>query len=254
MTEDFITNAEKEIVALLRSARPQLMKFFGNVEFKEKEDKTVVTHLDEQLEEELSTLFYKLDSGIGVEGEELGQRGSRQTYWLVDPIDGTEQFIRGIDSPRTQMCLIDNGKVVWSLLYFFTRDELFLARSGKGATCNGQKIQMIYRPLNRCWIEVGMNTFDKGFIDRLVQLRQTVSSLSIAKDPSLIMTGKIDGLVGFHGDLGGGPWDYAPRSLFYQEAGAKIANFGSDSYDFSNLSYVVAHPKNFDALMNIMVK
>ncbi len=252
MDKDFLDQAEKEIVALLRSTRPELMEAFGSVHFTEKEDKTVVTHLDKQLEEQLSELFRKLDPGIGIEGEELGKSGSRETYWLIDPIDGTEQFIRGISSPRTQLCLIDNGKVVWSLMDYFARDELFLARPGKGATSNGRKIQMAYRPLNRAWIEIGVNLFDDEFLPRLLELRKHIAGFSMARDPSLIFSGKIDGLIGFNGDVGGGPWDYAPRSLFYEEAGGKITNFDSQSYDFTNKNYLVAHPKNFDILMDLV--
>lgn len=252
MSDDFINLAEKEIVALLRSARAELMESFGNVEFTKKSDQTVVTHLDNQLEEQLNDLFHKLDPGIGVEGEELGQRGSRQTYWLVDPIDGTEQFIRGIPTPRTQICLVDNGIVVWSLLDYFARDELFVAKRGKGATCNGVKVQMTYRPLERSWIEIGMNLFEDDFFPKLLELRKYVAGLSIARDPSLLFTGKIDGIVAFNGDVGGGPWDYAPRSLFYEESGAKLTNFASDSYDFTNKDFLVAHPDNFDNLMKIV--
>ncbi len=250
MNDDFITDAEARIVAFLRSARPELMQFFGKVDYTSKADRTVVTHLDKQLEQQLRELLRTIDPGIGIEGEEFAQEGSRKTYWLVDPIDGTEQFIRGIPSCRTQICLIDNGQVIWSLIYFFVRDEFYLARRGKGAVCNGDKIQIFYRPLNRSWIDVTSALSDSEFTAKIIALRPHIANFGGFHDLSLMFTGKIDGLISFMGN--GSSWDYAPRSLLYQEAGAKIANFGSDSYDYTNPSFLVAHPQNFDKLMSIL--
>ena len=66
--------------------------------------------------------------------------------WTLDPIDGTEQFIRGIPTCKNLFSLVDNGQPVWALMYMFVRDELWLARKGQGTFCNGTKVSMRYRP------------------------------------------------------------------------------------------------------------
>lgn len=247
MTNDFLDHAEKQIMKVLKAAKPELMLAFGNTAYETKGDRTPVTILDTQLEEKLRAELRKIDSGIGIEGEELGQEGSRKTYWLVDPIDGTEQFIRGIPSCKNLLCLIDEGQPVWALMYFFTRDELWTARRGKGTYCNGQRVQMRYRPLEESWIELSVNLHMPENLQKLATMRHQIAGFSILRDFGYVVSGRVDGHLALN--TGGGPWDYAPRSLLSIEAGAKIANIGSKSYDFNNNSFLIAHPDNFDQLM-----
>lgn len=250
MTNEFVRQVEHAVTSLLQKLRPNLMSYYGNAEFTLKNDKSVVTELDRQTEEQLKEVLRKLDPGIGFEGEELGKEGSRQTYWLIDPIDGTEQFIRGIPSCKTAICLVDNSQVVWSLIYYFVRDELYLARHNKGATCNGEKIQATFRSLNQAWIDISVNLFNSSFLPKLLEVRKHIAGFSIARDISLVFTGKLDGLIVFESE--GGPWDYAPRSLLCKEAGMQIANFGNDTYDLNDKNFMVAHPRNFETLMKLL--
>lgn len=250
MTSVQLQAAEKLIIQTLRKRRAELQEHFGTVAFKEKADKTVVTALDSQIEADLRQVLRKFDSGIGIEGEELGVEGNRQTYWLLDPIDGTEQFIRGIPSCRTQICLIDNGQPVWSLVDFFIRDELCVAYRGKGATLNGQPLKLKFRSLERSWIDAGVPLDDPVFMPKLLQVRKLIAGLTTMRDPGVVATGRVDGSISFHG--GGGPWDYAPRVLLYQEAGYRVANLGRSDYAIDDSSFLVAAPQHFDQLMELL--
>jgi fructose-1,6-bisphosphatase/inositol monophosphatase family enzyme len=250
MQSDFLNQAEAAILGVLKDVRPELMENYGKIDFETKHDQTVVTHLDKMVEQKLREVLKKLDPSIGIEGEEFGIEGSRETYWLVDPIDGTEQFIRGIPSCKNLLALIRNGEVVWSMMYMFAKDELWLARTGGGTTCNGQKITMRHRPLNRCWIEISVNVRNQANVEALQRVRSKTTGFTIMRDPGFVAGGKVDGLLSLEAE--GKAWDYAPRSLLYSEAGAKIANIGSDSYNFHNNDFLVAHPDNFDELMKLV--
>lgn len=235
---------------VLKRVRPDLMQAYGKIEYDTKSDHTVVTSLDKSIEIELRDALMKFDSSIGLLGEEHGQAGSKDTYWLLDPIDGTEQFIRGLPGCKNLVCLMDKGKPVWGVTYFFANDELWLAEAGKGTTMNGRKVEMCWRPLDRSWLEMSVDLFDQSHVDILRALRKQIAGFSIRMGYDAIAEGKVDGMVNLR--AGGGPWDYWPRYLMLTEAGAKMANIGKDDYDFDDKDFLVAHAKNFDTLMSIV--
>lgn len=249
--QSFLDKAENQIMQLLRQERPSLMKAYGRIDHVTKKDATVVTRLDEEIEEKLKKLLINLDDSIGIEGEEGGIVGDRTTYWLVDPIDGTEQFIRGIPTCKNLMALMHEGRPVWALMYMFVTDELWLARAGQGTTVNGQPVMMKYRPLERAWIDISVDIRKPLTIKRLQHIRNHIAGYAIVRDTTQLIRGTIDGALNW--DTGGGPWDYVPRALFFEEAGAKIANIGKDTYDFG-INFVMAHPKNFDRLMKLVTE
>lgn len=250
MDNQFFDQAQAAIMKSLKAVQPELMSLYGRIEFDTKHDKTVVTHLDKSIEADLRKVLKELDSGIGIEGEEFGIEGNRDTYWLVDPIDGTEQFIRGIPSCKNLLTLVDKGQPVWALMYMFAKDELWLARKGQGVTCNGQSIRMHYRSLNRAWIELSVNLSNPENVAKMLEIRPHIAGFTIRSDTSYLVAGKVDGALAL--ESGGGPWDYAPRALLYEEAGGRIANIDSETYDFNDKSFLMAHERNFNKLNGLL--
>jgi fructose-1,6-bisphosphatase/inositol monophosphatase family enzyme len=242
--------AEQAILDVLDAVKPELMTAYGAVEYITKKDKTVVTHLDKMVEERIRVVLKELDSGIGIIGEEYGAEGDTNTYWLVDPIDGTEHFIRGIPACKNLLTLVEDGQPVWAMMNYFARDELWTTRKGEGVFCNGRQIEMRHRPLERAWIEIGGDMKNMDNMQVFSRLREHVGGYAMMRDSSNVVMGKVDGIVAL--DSGGGPWDYAPRSLFYQEAGGRIENLGSDSYSIDDNSFIVAHRENFDSLKRLV--
>ncbi len=245
-TEDYLKQAHQVIVDTCQALRPELLKHFGQAEHELKKDKTVVTKLDLMTEGKLRAALTTFDSSVGLLGEEQGQSGSKQTFWLIDPIDGTEQFIRGIPVCHNQLALVDNGEVIMALLYFFVQDELFVAQKGRGATRNGEPIKVSDRPPERAWVEMAVKLDAPGVYERLVACRREISGYSLTKDMRSLITGQVEGTISYVGE--GGPWDYAPRGLFLEEAGGKIANIGSDTFDFHNPLSIAGNPAVFEVL------
>lgn len=250
MDSTYFSQAEKVIMGVLKKAQPELMEAYGTIDYTAKYDKTVVTHLDKSIELELRDALMKFDTGVGLLGEEHGQAGNKDTYWLLDPIDGTEHFIRGMPGCKNLIGLMDKGKPVWALAYFFAKDELWLAEAGKGTTMNGEKVEMRWRPLDRCWIEVTIDYSDIENVKKLMELRPKVGGFCNRLGIDNLTAGRIDGMLDLK--AGGGPWDYWPRYLMFTEAGGKMTNIGKDHYDFEDKNFLMAHPKNFDALMSIV--
>lgn len=225
------------------------MEAAGQASFDLKADKSVVTKFDRQLELETKDVLRPLSSEVGFLGEEHGPEGSKEIYWTVDPIDGTESFIRGYPAARNQLALVVNGVIEYALVYQFQVDALYIARRGHGATKNGQKLAREYRPLERCWIDVSLKIREKSQAKMLLNLVEEIYDYAYAHNYLSTVDGYFDGMVN---GFGGGPWDYYPRALLCQEAGLKVGNIGSDKFDLKINNLVAAHPDNFDRIQALL--
>ncbi len=253
LTNDFLMQAQGCIERAMRARRDDILKSYGNAHIDMKSNHTVVTDLDKSLEKEIRKVLLDFDKSIGIEGEEYGIEGSRGTYWLVDPIDGTENFVRGLPFVRNMVTLIDNNKPVFCVVYKPITDELYVAAEGDGAYKNGKQIHVSDRPLSRAWVELGWNNYnDTKSLAVAGALHKKINGFRTTGEFLYTVEGKIDAHMAFSG--GGGAWDYAPRALLIQEAGGRVANIGSDRYDISDTSFIMANPVIFDDLMSIASK
>ncbi|GAC1386582.1 MAG: inositol monophosphatase family protein [Candidatus Saccharimonadales bacterium] len=245
------TRAELEkardfIIQQFQLYRPRLLEAYGNVSEEIKYDQTPVTKLDGEIEDLLRRSLLKFDDRIGMVGEELGQSGSKKTFWLIDPIDGTESFIRGIPFARNMVTLIDDGQPVLTVVYKFVTDELYTAITGAGAYKNGQRIYVSQRSLSRSWVELSAPFTDQSVVPLLQQIRQFSNGFRMIGDFTLVVEGKVDIMLMYNS--GGGDWDYAPRALLMQEAGGTVTNIGSDHFDYRNHDIIGANPTAYAEL------
>lgn len=246
-TTDFIAQAQAVIVQVLNDYKPKLVAAHGNVAEEIKSDTTPVTALDKELETLIRDALTKLDAGIGQEGEEHGKAGNAETFWLIDPIDGTESFVRGLPFVRNMVTLIDGGEPVYALVNKPFSNELFTAQKGGGSFKNGQAVHIGSRPLSRAWIELSAPLGDNASIPVVQAVRKQINGFRTLGEFTYVVEGKIDGQLIYKS--GGGPWDYAPRALMVAEAGGRVANIGSDSYDYRNNDVLMANSVIFDDLM-----
>ena len=250
-TQDRLLQAQSIAVVALRSTRPKLLDAFGRIEHKHKIDSSVVTELDVWAEEQYISKLKIFDSGIGFLGEEHGAEGSELTRWLVDPIDGTEYFIRGMPGCVNMLTLIVDDKPAVSAIYDFVQDKMYTAVTGLGATLNNEKIFVSERTLDRAWVDVE----DQGRDLSTVQKVKNSGAKSIripVQSPLYVARGMIEGyiVVGGRGEV----WDYAPRALLIQEAGGRVANIGSDAYDYHEKSFIASNYVIFEELRKLVEK
>jgi myo-inositol-1(or 4)-monophosphatase len=247
--DKYLAEAEAAILKLLKEWQPKLAEHFGEDNYSLKSDMTVVTEMDRSLELAIKDALRPLNANVGFVGEEHGQEGSEDMFWLVDPIDGTELYIRGVDGCRTLLCLIMNGEPVYAFAYRFMKDELFTAKKGKGTTKNGVPVQIKSRELNRLWVEMSLDMSKPELMAKIVRLASAVNATLYTKDFLRVLDGHADA----HVVAGlGGMWDYAPRALLMKEAGAQIGNIGSKEYDYKNLTLVAVAPNNFEAIQKLL--
>lgn len=253
-TFDWLEQAEKQIRLTLQQLRPKLLETQGITLHRLKDDKTAVTEMDVLVEETLKQKLAQIDSSIAFSGEETGTDYSKQTFWLVDPIDGTEAFIRGLPFATNMITLIDNDQPVMSVIYNFSLDEYFLAIKGHGASRNGHPIRVSSRPLDRSSVVLAGRVADKFGRQHNV-LRKKVCSLprmnASGYEHSALARGAIDAAIAIGSK--GKPWDFAPGSLLIQEAGGRVENIDTPgTYNYRNTQLLAANPVIFDELLEFV--
>lgn len=228
-------------------AGEKLKKHFGNISIdRNKGDRfvDVVTKLDIETENFLASEFQKFDPSIGFYGEEFGVRSKGNKYWLVDPIDGTAHFVRGIPFCTTMVALVENDIVTTSVIYNFVTGELFTAQKGLGATLNGKEIKVSSRSLKDAYMSVETNIHKDENLKIYRKINEdciVMNTVNCGYEFGLVARGKLDGRISF--DPYGKDWDYAAGSLLVEEAGGIVKNVGKDSYIYSNHDFLAVNPQ-----------
>ncbi|MFA6215665.1 MAG: inositol monophosphatase family protein, partial [Patescibacteria group bacterium] len=153
----------KKVLPIIKSAGQKLLKYYGKIKISSQKGKlahSVVTKLDLKTEKYLAANLGKIYPTIDFFGEEFGGKKNAKRFWLVDPIDGTAHFMRGIPFCTTMIALIDSGKVVFSAINNFVTGEIFHAEAGCGAKLNNKPIQVSNRRLVDGYLTYEIN-FDK---------------------------------------------------------------------------------------------
>jgi myo-inositol-1(or 4)-monophosphatase len=247
--EKYVKDSLTVIERTLRRLRPELLRSFGAVEHSLKSDLSVVTDLDKRVETQLKDALRPLDASVGFYGEEFGQEGSDKVFWTIDPIDGTEAFIRGMPFCTNMLCLISDGMPEASLIYNFVLDELFIAVKGKGATLNGIAISVSNRSLKHGAIEYETKAASlqnrESYFTAPTYMRYVFSVAGYGF--CQVAKGAIEARI--QNDAHGKIWDFAPGALLVKEAGGRVININSDSYDYKNLNFIASNQVVFDELM-----
>lgn len=248
--DQYFAGAQKVIMGVLASARAQLMSEHGQIGFSLKADASVVTELDQELEHKLRDALQTFDSGVGFWGEEHGRRGNEESFWLVDPIDGTESFIRGLAGCRNMATFVSGGKAQYALIYRFTTDDLFVAMRGRGTTLNGHKTSVNKTDLKRSWLEFSVNLLQDDGYKIFQSLRPQIGGITVRHDFLEVVEGSLEGLIVYKS--GGDVWDYAPRALLIEEAGGRVANVGKNTYDLFNRDFIATNAVIFEDVQKLL--
>lgn len=249
-----LTEATKKIIdEVIREVGEELRNNFGRIESysrKEGEASDLVTEFDIAAEKRISERLHNAEPSITFVGEETGGDRKAERFWLLDPIDGTTHFIRGVPFCTTMLALIEEGVVNYSVIYNFVLDEMYIAERGKGATLNGNKISVSNHPISGSYMGYETNTTKGENLQLQEKVRQQkvaiVHTINTGYEFGLVASGKLDGRIQI--DPFGSDYDFAPGSLLVEEAGGVVANIGSNTYDYKNLSFLATNPIIFSEL------
>ena len=238
-------NNTEKFLSIIRSTRDITLPFYGRAEIMAQKDESphnVVTRLDHDVERYLKDEFNKIDSTIKFAGEEFGGSRDYKKFWLVDPIDGTMHFVRGVPFCTTMVALIEENQVIFSVIYDFINDIMYHAEKGRGAFENGKKISVSSRTINQSIVALETDQSKDTNVDIRNKVRAKsllLQTLSSGYDFVLVATGKIEGRICV--DPFGKDYDFAPGSLLVSEAGGSVTNIGVTTYDYRNTNFIAGN-------------
>jgi myo-inositol-1(or 4)-monophosphatase len=228
------------MVQAARKAGRTLKRDFGEVEKLQvslKGPANFVTAADRRAEDILYQELARARPGYGFLGEEGGRReGADKTHtWIVDPLDGTSNFLHGIPQFAVSLALEREGTIVAGVIYNPANDELYTAERGKGAFLNDQRLRVAGRQrLVDAVIACGLPHYGKGdlalFRREFAAVQEKVAGLrrfgAAALDLAWIAAGRLDGY--WERDIS--PWDMAAGILLVREAGGFVTDLdGGDA-------------------------
>jgi len=235
----------KKVLPIIKSAGNDLLKYYGKIKISGQKGKlahSIVTELDLKTEKYIADNLRKIYPTIDFFGEEFGGNKNAKRFWLVDPIDGTAHYLRGIPFCTTMIALVDTGKVVFSAINNFATGELFYAEAGHGAWLNNKRIHVSNRKLIDGYLTFEINLDKKENLDLFLHLKKKTvlfKTVSCGYEFGLIAQGKIEGRIAL--DPFGDDWDYAAGSLLVTEAGGRVVNIGKKSYDYKNHNFIAGN-------------
>jgi myo-inositol-1(or 4)-monophosphatase len=245
-----LDRSEAALKTVMQEFRPRLLAATGTISTNIKNDDTPVTQLDLEVEAAMRRALLSVDSTVGLQGEEHGVEGSNDRFWLIDPIDGTENLVRGIPAFRCMATFVADKELQYTFVYDVAKDELYTARKGQGAVCNGRPLQLSQRPLKRAWIELLCELTLPESHEIIKVIQQNTRGVRIHRDFSYVLNGQFEGILYYKAH--GSAWDWTPWALLVKEAGGKVANFGSDSYDYRDPNFLAAPVQIFDGLKPLL--
>lgn len=220
----------------------------------EKQPNDFVTEVDQAAEKEIIATIRKAYPDHGFLGEESGLIAGNDYLWIIDPLDGTTNFMHGFPHFAVSIALQYKDRIEHAVIYDPLRQELFTASRGKGAQLNDRRLRVTtHRELTGALLGTGfpfkrqehvklyLEIFENLFLTTAGIRRAGAATLDLA----YVAAGRLDGFWEF----GLSPWDIAAGSLLIKEAGGLIGDCdGSENYLQSG-NIITGNPKIFKALL-----
>lgn len=214
-----------------------------------------VSEADRQAEEEIIAVIRKAYPGHGFLAEESGSHPGKDEFeWIIDPLDGTTNFLHGFPQFAVSIALRHKGRLEQAVVYDPVSQELYTASRGSGAFLDNRRIRVSnHTSLNGALLGTGFPYKDHQHLDAyLNMLRGFITGTagvrrpgSAALDLAYVAAGRIDGFW----EIGLNPWDIAAGILLVREAGGLVSDFiGGHNYMQSG-NIVAAAPKLFPHLL-----
>lgn len=229
-----------------------------NIDVESKGNNDFVTEIDKAAEKEIRYALNKAYPDHAILGEEGGLIGNpdAEYQWVVDPLDGTTNFIRGIPHFAVSIACFYKGQIEHAVILDPIRREEFIASRGRGAQLNGRRIRVSSRKtLEGALIGTGIPYKSRSeehipaYMESLEAVAKQTAGIrragSAALDLAYVAAGRLDGFW----EIGLNRWDIAAGILLIREAGGLVSDLkgGNDFLETGNI--VTGNPKSFKALL-----
>ncbi|PLW81344.1 inositol monophosphatase [Kineobactrum sediminis] len=244
-----------------RKAGEQIVRASDDLDRIEVQQKGVndfVSEVDRATEREIIYQLRKAFPDHAILGEEGGLTGDENAdyRWLIDPLDGTTNFLRGIPHYAVSIACLYKGKVEHAVILDPVRREEFTASRGRGAQLNGRRIRVSSRPsLEGALLGTGI-PYKDHCDDQLGPYSKTLEILAgqcagirragaAALDLAYVAAGRLDAFW----EIGLSPWDMAAGVLLIREAGGLVADIDASENYLESGNIVCGNPKCFKAVL-----
>lgn len=222
-----VGNIAREVGLFIKAEQVKL----SSIEIETKSLNSLVSYVDKEAEKRLIAGLSQWLPEAGFIAEEGTVDPIKSKYqWIVDPLDGTTNFLHGLPIFSVSIALTHLDQLVVGVVYEVGQDELFIASKGNGTTLNGQSIGVTQtQNLSDTLLATGFPYYDfnriPDYLDLLSECFQSTRGVrrmgSAAVDLAYVAAGRFDGFF----EYGLSPWDVAAGTLLVREAGGKVSDF-----------------------------
>ncbi len=234
------------------------MDRLDTVKVSEKNPNDFVSEIDQSAEKEIITIIRKAYPNHAILAEESGETDGSDYTWVIDPLDGTRNFIHGFPHFAVSIGIMRKGHIEHGVVYDPVRQDLFVATRGKGAKLNDRRIRVSpNNQLEKCLLATGFpyrhsEEHQKAYLECLQTLIPICGDVrrtgSAALDLSYVASGRLDGFW----ELKLSPWDIAAGALLVKEAGGIVCDVdGGDDYMQSG-NIIAGNPKILKQLLKVV--
>ena len=230
------------------------------VRISQKQVNDFVTEVDHASEQVIIETLLTAYPGHGIHAEETGRTHGAQDsefVWIIDPLDGTTNFIHGFPVYCVSIALAVRGKVEQAVIFDPSRNDLFTATKGRGAYLNDRRLRVSKRiRLKECLISTGFPFRDDddftAYLAMMGEVMRRTAGLrrpgAAALDLAYVAAGFTDGFF----ETGLQPWDVAAGSLLVTEAGGLVGNFTGEAEFLEQKECLAGNPKVYGQLVSIL--
>ena len=189
---------------------------------------------------------------LAEEGTAKGANADAENVWIIDPLDGTTNFLHGFPQYCVSIALAHRGQIAHGVIYDPVRNDLFTASRGRGAFLNDRRIRVSKRAhLRDCLVGTGFPFRDGSYLDTYLRMMKTMIEQTAglrrpgaaALDLAYVAAGFYDGFW----EVGLNAWDVAAGSLLIQEAGGLIGDLAGDGEFLHGGQVIAATPEDLRA-------
>ncbi|MDY3204056.1 MAG: inositol monophosphatase family protein [Arcobacter sp.] len=241
---------KKELIKIIKKAGKILKKgYYSNKDVTFKAKKDLVTKYDVAVENYLKAKFTKKFKEFNIIAEESDNANIEfNDSIIIDPIDGTTNFVNGVPHTAISVGVYKNKKPYLAIVYNPILDELYEAKIGKGAFLNGKQLKVsVEADLQKALLATGFPYTSGSSEDDLNDVVKKIKDiLPLCQDLRRLGSASIDLCLVARGTFEGyyemnlKPWDVSAGVLILSEAGGKITNINGDEYNLFEDKYIVA--------------
>lgn len=220
----------------------------------------VVTEIDEAVENYIVGRIKSQYPDDAILSEECGAIEGGSRVWIIDPIDGTRNFVKGIPFFCVSIAAVTDGQIEVGAIYDPVHDEMFFAKRGSGATVNGDAIRVAEEStiddalISVSWVKRKVDR--RRFVSYVEQISKDTSYFRRFGSAALVLAYVACGRL--HGYMQGGlnPWDVAAGILIIEEAGGVVTDFEGKPIDLSDkdIAIVTGNPDIHSILVKDVIE